>query len=285
MSVVQRGEVSHTCCVPYFRNQGKPELKSIESRIDSRISLCYSSGKFPRFRLEPELESQCLNPAVDSRSSKYSWDHNESGQGSLFLIFWSHPSLPGAASTSWPTTPTCTRFFRNTVHKGLEKGSKTEPNHWPSSPPNPVPKSRVLNNSRDGNSTSLTNLAMEKLFLIFNLNSPAQPWGTFGRDPLWIELLHEVTWLYPMQVWLFLTQFIIFFLKLCLFWWGSKETTFLELFHLFLLFNPGVGVDPVVGLLLWWAGNHGKGDSTISEGSLTALVDNSVWFCLPGFQT
>lgn len=68
--------------------------------------------------------------------------------------------------------------------------------------------------------------------------------------------------------------------KRCLFGWESKEITFLELLHLFLLFNPGVGVDPGVGFAplvswQWWRRRFHEGSWTCGKFHVAFLT------CLP----
>lgn len=186
----------------------------------------------------------------------------------LIHLFQELPQHPN------PWFPPAPGFFWNRVNETLERGSKTKPNHCLNSLPSPVPKSHILNNSRDGNSTRSCPHSGQIFPDIWSKLSSSTLRNIWERSPL-----DRVSpWLYLMQVWVFFTQFIICFFFKDVYFSKKAKIMFFELFHLFLLFNPGMGIDPVVGFLLWWAGNNGKGDSLISEGSLTAF-----WTILCGF--
>lgn len=169
-----------------------------KSRIDSRILLWEISQIWVgnRFGIP-------VSKTFESWSSKYSWDHKESGEGSFLLIFWSHPSLPGAAFTSWSMIST--RIFWKRALNPVPKSLRTIPGMG--IPPAPMPEPPWSG----------------EIFLIFHLNSPAQSWGTFGRDPHGIQLLHGGTWLYLMEVWVFFTQFSHFSKPKKMFIWMRKQ--------------------------------------------------------------
>lgn len=144
----------------------------------------YPCGKFPRFRLGTDLGSKTL----ESWSSKYSWDHKESGLLSPHFLVSSI-----SASTSWPMIST--RIFWSPTVGSVQH--------------QPCPQ-KPQNNSRDGNSTCSHAWATLEWRNFSDISSKLSSlslrsfWERSPWDP-------APPWLYLMQVWVFFTQFITLF--------------------------------------------------------------------------